>query len=82
MTRRPTRQASTIVLEHEAQDDAFVAEPVGRGRGRHGPLSVDHLAHDAARGVRRAHQDRRDAKPRRGDLLRFVYLEFGTTLSV
>ena len=40
--------------EHEAQDLAFMAEPVGRGRGDHDRLRVDHLAHDAAGAVRRA----------------------------
>src|SRR6185503_2302618 len=31
------------VQEHEAQDRAFVAEPVGRGRSHHDRLGVDHL---------------------------------------
>jgi hypothetical protein len=34
--------------EHEAQDRAFVAKPVCRGRGHDNRLGVDHLAHDAA----------------------------------
>ena len=36
------------VLEHEAQNRAFVSDPVGGGRGDDDRLRVDHLAHDAA----------------------------------
>jgi len=41
------------VEEYLAQDLALVAEPVGRGRGHDDRLRVDHLAHQAARGVGR-----------------------------
>ena len=56
--------------EHEAQDRAFMAVPFGRGRGDDDRLRVDHLAHDAARAVRRGHQHRIDA-----DLLGGHFLE-------
>jgi hypothetical protein len=36
------------VAKYEAQDGAFVAEPVGGCRGNHDRLGVDHFAHDAA----------------------------------
>src|SRR6059058_1211794 len=45
------------VPEDEAQDRAFMSEPVGRGRGDDDRLRVDHLAHDPAGGIGRTHQD-------------------------
>ncbi len=55
--------------EHESKDGAFVPEPVGGGRRDYDRLRVDHLAHHAARGVGRPHQDRRKAQLLRRDLL-------------
>src|SRR5260370_24561280 len=50
------------MLEHEAQNSAFMPIPVGGGGGDHDRLRVDHLAHHAAGGVGGAHQHRPQAQ--------------------
>src|SRR3984893_6270968 len=55
--------------EHEAQDRPLVAKPVGGGGTHDDRLRVEHLAHDAARGIFRGHQDRRQPQLLGGDLL-------------
>jgi len=54
-----------------------VAVPVGRGAGDDNALRADHLAHDAAARVGRAHEDRADANLLGGDLLQTAEKDVG-----
>src|ERR1700722_4864146 len=57
------------VQENVAENVAFVAVPLRCGAGNDDTLGVDHLAHDAAGAVGRAHQHGRNSNLIRGNTL-------------
>ncbi len=51
------------------QNAPFMPIPIGRRAGHYDALGIDHLAHHAARAVRRCHEHRIYSGLLRGDLL-------------